>query len=43
MGVKNVVAFYEKWLRMNFSKSLLKPYRALKRANSAVEIMENKI
>jgi len=34
--VKKVAAFYEKWLRMDFSRSLMKSYRAIEKVNSAV-------
>jgi len=34
--VKKVAAFYEKWLRMDFPRSLMKAYRAVKKANSVV-------
>ncbi len=36
IAVKKVIAFYEKWLRMDFSKSLLKSYRAIQKVNSVV-------
>lgn len=35
--VKKVAAFYEKWLRMDFSRSLMKSYRAIKKVNSIVD------
>ena len=34
--VKNVAAFYEKWLRIDFSRGLMKSYRALEKVNSVV-------
>jgi len=34
--VKKVAAFYEKWLRMDFSRSLMKAYRAVEKVNSVV-------
>lgn len=34
--VKKVATFYEKWLRMDFSRSLMKPYRAIEKVNSVV-------
>jgi len=34
--VKKVAAFYEKWLRMDFSRSLMKAYRAAEKVNSIV-------
>lgn len=33
-AVKKVAAFYEKWLGMDFSKSLMKTYRAVAKVNS---------
>lgn len=36
LTVKKVSAFYEKWLRMDFSRSLMKSYRAIKKVNSIV-------
>jgi len=32
--VKKVAAFYEKWLRIDFSRSLMKAYRAIAKVNS---------
>lgn len=37
LTVKKVAAFYEKWLRMDFSRSLMKSYRAIKKVNSIVK------
>lgn len=34
--VKKVAAFYEKWLRKDFSRSLMKSYRAIEKVNSVV-------
>jgi len=34
LTVKKVVAFYEKWLRMDFSRSLMKSYNAAKKVSS---------
>ena len=34
MAVKKVAAFYEKWLGMDFSRSLMKTYRAVAKVNS---------
>jgi hypothetical protein len=34
MAVKKIAAFYEKWLGMDFSKSLLKAYRAVAKVDS---------
>jgi len=34
--LKKVSAFYEKWLRMDFSRSLMKSYRSIKKVNSIV-------
>jgi hypothetical protein len=34
MAVKKVAAFYEKWLGMDFSRSLMKAYRAVAKVNS---------
>ncbi len=34
--MKKIVTFYEKWLRMNFSRSLLRSYRAVQKVNSVV-------
>jgi hypothetical protein len=39
--VKKVAAFYEKWLGMDFSKGLMKAYRAVEKVNFMVK--ENKI
>jgi hypothetical protein len=32
--VKKVAAFYKKWLGMDFSRSLMKAYRAVAKVNS---------
>jgi len=34
--LKNVANFYEKWLGINLSKDLLKPYRAIKKVHHAI-------
>jgi len=34
--LKNVAKFYEKWLGINLSKDLLKPYRAIKKVHHAI-------
>ena len=36
LTVKKVAAFYEKWLNMDFSRSLMKSYKAVKKVNSVV-------
>ena len=36
LTVKKVAAFYEKWLNINFSRSLIKSYKAVKKVNSIV-------
>jgi hypothetical protein len=36
IAVKKVAAFYEKWLGMDFSRSLMKAYRAVAKVNSIV-------
>jgi len=36
LTLKKVAAFYEKWLGMDFSRSLMKSYKAVKRVNSIV-------
>ena len=36
LTLKRVAAFYEKWLRMDFSRSLMKSYKAIKKVNSIV-------
>ena len=35
--LKRVTSSYEKWLRMDFSKNLLKTYRAIKKAQNIIE------
>jgi len=35
VALKNVAKFYEKWLGINLSKDLLKPYRAIKKVHHA--------
>jgi len=35
--LRKVIGFYKKWLRMNFSKNLLKTYRAIKRVQNVIE------
>lgn len=32
--VRKVASFYEKWLKIDFSKSLIRPYRAIQKVNS---------
>ncbi len=32
--VRRIALFYEKWLKMDFSKSLIRPYRAIQKVNS---------
>lgn len=34
--VKNVAAFHSKWLKMDFSRSLMKSYRAIRKVDSAM-------
>ncbi|MDH5782128.1 MAG: hypothetical protein OEZ35_00475 [Candidatus Bathyarchaeota archaeon] len=36
IAVKKAITFYEKWLRMDFSRSLMKSYRAIEKVNSVV-------
>ena len=36
LTVKKVAAFYEKWLNIDFSRSLIKSYKAVKKVNSIV-------
>jgi len=36
VALKNVAKFYEKWLGINLSKDLLKPYRAIKKVHHAI-------
>jgi hypothetical protein len=36
VALKNVANFYEKWLGINLSKDLLKPYRAIKKVHHAI-------
>ncbi len=36
LAVKKVVAFHEKWVRMDFSRSLMKSYKAFKKVSSTV-------
>jgi len=36
LRVKKVAVFYEKWLKMDFSRSLMKSYHAVKKVNSIV-------
>lgn len=36
LTVKKVAAFYEKWLNMDFSRGLMKSYKAVKKVNSVV-------
>jgi len=40
--VKKVAAFYGKWLRMDFSRSLMKSYRAVAKVNSDLEREQEK-
>jgi len=35
--LKKVMAFYEEWLKMDFSKNLLKTYRAIKKVQNVIE------
>ena len=35
--LKKVMAFYEEWLKMDFSKNLLKTYRAIKKVQDIIE------
>ena len=36
LKLKRIAAFYEKWLRMDFSNSVIKSYKAVKKVNSIV-------
>jgi hypothetical protein len=36
--VKKVAGFYERWLKMDFSKSLMKPYGAIQKIRSIISI-----
>ncbi|MDH5494529.1 MAG: hypothetical protein OEY24_02340 [Candidatus Bathyarchaeota archaeon] len=35
--IKNVASFYEKWMEVDFSKSLMKSYRAIKKMQSFID------
>jgi len=36
--VKKVATFYERWLKMDFSKSLMKPYGAIQKLHSIIDL-----
>jgi len=42
LTLKKIAAFYERWLKMEFSKSLMRAYHALRKVNSIIKKMKDK-